>query len=209
MRLFRSFISSILTFSLLSSLINLTGCVSLNLPNQSSQASDFQVISPASRQAKLQMIKNWTIQGAVSYQQEGQTQLANYYWQQAGDTYQLRLNSSLNLYHVELNGDAQQVSLIENQKTYVAKRPEDLLSQRLRAHLPIRAIGYWIRGLPAPGTAKTQYDAFGHLIGVKQRGWDVDFDRYEHVDRVDLPQILRIKNKQQQIKLVIKDWNLH
>lgn len=155
------------------------------------------------------MIKNWAIRGAVSYQQNGQTQLANYYWQQSGDTYQLSLNSSLNLYHIELKGDAQHVSLVENQKTYTARRPEELLSQRLSAHLPIQAIGYWIRGLAAPGAAKTQYDAFGHLIGVNQQGWEVAFDRYEQVDRVDLPQILRIKSKHQQIKLVIKNWNLH
>jgi YD repeat-containing protein len=63
--------------------------------------------------------------------------------------------------------------------------------------------------LAAPGVATTQYDAFGNLIGVNQQGWEVTFDRSERVDRVDLPQILHIKSKHQQIKLVIKDWNLH
>jgi outer membrane lipoprotein LolB len=206
---YRPLILFIQSLCLSVSLLNLTGCVSLSLPTKASQASHFQVISPQKRQAQLRLIKTWTIRGAVSYQQNGQTQLANYYWQQIGDDYQISLNSSLNLYHVELDGNAKQVTLIENHKTTVAKRPEELLSQRLSAHLPIRAISYWIRGLAAPGVAKTQYDAFGHLIGVNQQGWDVSFDQYESIDNVDLPQILRIQSRQQHIKLVIKDWNIH
>lgn len=185
----------------------LTGCVSLKL---GPDTANFSKQPPSARQTQLTKIQTWNIDGAFSFKSQGKVNLANYSWQQRSPTdYLITLDSALHLYRVTVQGTAHQVKLVESeQHVMTARTPEALLEKRLHTRLPIQALRFWIRGLPAPGHYQADYDRWGHLDQLQQAGWQVQFDHYARVGSVDLPQRLSIQGPGQQIKLVIKSWSL-
>lgn len=199
-----------LNFGIVLSLLStslLTGCVSLKL---APSATQYTRVPAATRQAQLAKIQAWDIAGAFSFKSQGKLNLANYTWQQtAANQYVINIDSALHVYRVTVEGTPQRVKLIESQqKVMSAATPEALLEQRLHTHLPIRSLQYWIRGMPAPGPFRADYDTYGHIQTLSQAGWRIAFDHYTHVKAVDLPQRLSIQGPSQQIKLVIKSWSI-
>lgn len=195
-----------LTCLLLSSVL-LTGCVNLKLSPSNAQ---FASQSPKARYVQLGKIQTWDIAGAFSFKSQGKVNLANYTWQQtAPSTYVINIDSALHLYRVTVEGTPHQVKLIESQqRVMTAATPEALLKKRLQTQLPIQALQFWIRGIPAPGHYQAQYDSFGHLDRLEQAGWQLNYDHYTSVKGIDLPQRISITGPQQQMRLVIKTWSL-
>lgn len=191
---------------LLAMLLLLTGCTSLKLEPQTAQ---FKPQSWEQRRSSLEKIHEWGINGAFSVQQNDKVNIANYSWQQNGSDYQIRINSSLNLYSLFIEGRNGQVTLWESkQKSITAQSPEALMKQRLGWSIPISYLAYWIRGLPAKTEYQSRQDAYGHLSQLRQQGWRVKFTEYTNVQRYDLPRILQIEGHGLQIKIAIKQWTI-
>src|SRR5690606_34377026 len=139
-----------------------------------------------------------------------QSEIAHYQWQQNQQNYAITLSSSLNLYRIMILKEGNMLSLTKN-GTAIAEAPtaEKLLKNATGWSLPISALQYWIKGLPAPNLAfSATYDVFGHLILLKQQGFVVRYQHYQTVDTVDLPQLLSVQNNALFAKIVIKKWEL-
>ena len=53
---------------------------------------------------------------------------------------------------------------------------------------PRRELGFWVRGLPAPGVIDDLIlDERGRAVRFSQSGWDVDYRAYREVDDLILP----------------------
>lgn len=184
--------------------VSLVSCATLNVPLQQNQFS--KQPWPQRRSALLQ-IRSWNIDGAFSVQQRTGSHIANYRWQQKNANYQIALNASLGLYSLVIQGGPGRVTLIENnQKISSATSADGLIYRRLGWRLPISNLQYWIRGLPAPGEHRGQYDVYGHLSQLTQQGWQVTFSRYVTVKKIDLPQVLDVSGYGLKIRIAIKHW---
>lgn len=187
----------------------LSGCVSLPTPTPQS-ANSFQTKTAEERETALNAIQSWEASGAISIQRAGQSPLImRYEWQQTGASrYQVDLAASLNLAAVSITGGPHQVTLRKgNEPPITAATPEALMQKNLGWSLPIPALWYWARGLPAPGArGQAQYDHYGHLTLLQQNGWQVQFTGYHTVQGVDLPQIIELRRSDILAKIVIKEW---
>ncbi len=186
----------------------LTGCVNLRVPDEDIV---FKHVSPAARQEQLGLIRHWRITGAFSIRVPGQSPaLANYVWNQLGqNSYRIKLASSLNLYTAMIVGRYGSVTLWKTStKHFTAKTPEALMEREMGWYLPIRDMFYWVRGIPAPGKAATTFDQYGHLRTLRQKGWIIDYDRYQVENEIDLPRLITMQRGNIHVRLVIKGWKL-
>jgi outer membrane lipoprotein LolB len=184
----------------------LAGCVSMALPTVNSQ---FEQKSWSQRKTALAKIHSWNIDGAFSIQSQKQTNIANYTWKQKGNTYQIQMHSSLDLYNVYIAGTPGAVELKEsNKKALRAKTPEALMRDRLGWSLPISNLAYWIKGLPAPGKYQSTFDRYNHLMKLKQQGWQITFSNYINVKQTAFPRALQIQGHGLRIKIVMKNWSI-
>lgn len=188
----------------------LTGCISLQAPKPS---TSFQAQTSAERNLALKQIQCWTLRGALSISSAQGSQIAHYTWSQKNQSqWRIKLASSLNVYQVQLQRQGNHYTLISDpQHSLHASSPEALMQQTLGYSLPVAPLGYWIRGLAAPGNHQAQWDEYGHLKQLKQQGWTVSFLNYAHQGKVDLPHLIQLQHQKQQIrlKLVIKQWDLN
>ncbi len=130
-------------------------------------------------------------------------------WQQQKRDYQVSLFGPFGVGRTTLNGTPTALTLLAAGKEYKAQTPERLMQQVLGWQLPVTNLYFWVRGLPAPNSpASTTFDAYHHLIELKQQGWQIQYERYTAIQGIDLPSKLRLKSGQLQVKLVISSWKL-
>lgn len=85
----------------------------------------------------------------------------------------------------------------------------ELVQQRMGWPVPVEALQWWVRGLPAPGVVDIQeFDTEGHMLGLEQFGWRVDFSRYQPVEGILLPRRLNATQGDYRVKLAIGRWHL-
>ena len=96
-----------------------------------------------------------------------------------------------------------------DQQQYRAGNVESLTRQALGWTLPLSLLQYWVRGLPAPGTAPSdmQRDSANRLTALTQNGWRVSLTYYPAggenaglVRRVDL------NDGANEIRFVVDTW---
>lgn len=185
--------------------VMLSGCTSLSV--LSVAHAPFHKQSWQQRRHALTRIRSWNIDGAFSIRQMNKSTIASYIWQQRGNSYNIRIHSSLDIYTADIAGRPNYVTLQRsNQQRFSARTPEQLMQKQLGWHLPISSLYYWMRGLPAPGKYQAKFDTFGHLIYLQQAGWQIQFSNYISVGKVDLPRTLQLNSERFAVKIVIKHW---
>ncbi len=135
-------------------------------------------------------------------------------WRQEGGNYDISLGSPLGQDVLQLQGDAQGVSLRTAQGTDFAADGETLLYRRLGLRLPVSGLRYWVLGLPDPaapvGAQDREVDGLGHLTRLRQSGWDIEFRRYGPVTTIDLPDKIFLTNQavRLEVRLAVEQWEL-
>lgn len=94
-------------------------------------------------------------------------------------------------------------------QTRVSDRPEGLLEEMLGVAVPLKALRFWIRGLPAPGQAEIEYGPDGRIRRLLQRGWQVEYLEYRSVGPGALPVKLTLTGPRGvRLKLVVDRWEV-
>jgi len=108
---------------------------------------------------------------------------------------------------MKLDGRPGKVSLVTSEgKTFSASSPEQLLAQQWGFNIPVSYLNYWIRGLPAPGDAKKQFDGQGRLVELNQAGWHVQFLDYTQKKGIELPKKIFLASNDMKVKIMVYDW---
>ena len=161
------------------------------------------------RKAQLQQITQWQLNGAVAIRTPHSGQSASLVWQQHQHTYQIDVFGPLGAGRATLNGDANGVTLLDNGKRYQGPTAETLMQKLLGWHVPVSNLYFWIRGLPAPGLKSThKFDAYHHLLQLKQQGWEITYQQYTGINGIDLPSKLTLQAQNMKIKFVISQWEI-
>ncbi len=173
------------------------------------QHSDFAKQPFSQRKLALERLANWKIKGSFSVQQQGERHIASYNWLQNDQSYQIEVYASLGLYRLRIEGNPDEARLYQAGEAVIsADSASDLLEKRLGWSLPVMNLSYWIRGLPAPGSYRGDYDAYGHVIRIVQQGWQVGLSHYVTIKSLDLPRILDIRGEGLKIRVAIKEWDI-
>jgi outer membrane lipoprotein LolB len=162
------------------------------------------------RQELLTHIQAWQLNGRVAVSTEDDGFNATLSWKQhPGGTYDLRLIAPFNQGTVSLQGDGGGVLLKTSESEYGLYAPdaETVLYEQFGWRVPVEALHFWVRGIPAPDIpADIRLDNEGRLTQLQQSSWQVRFLRYRQVQEWQLPDKIFIENGEMRVRIVIQDW---
>jgi len=99
-------------------------------------------------------------------------------------------------------GDAVQLTTAD-EREYHAPDAESLTERVLGFRLPLEGLADWVQGQPSPGVpARTEKSPDGKLSVLEQRGWRVEYQRYEG----ERPSLLRLNYQGVELRLAITQW---
>ena len=161
------------------------------------------------RQAALERIQNWQINGKIAVKTPKDSGSASVNWSQRQRNYSIALAGPLGSHQLNLTGQPGRVTLQTSEgKRASASSPEQLLAKNWGFNLPVSSMRYWVRGLPVPGIpAKTQFDSYRRLTSLSQQGWNIQFQSYVNHGGVDLPNRLSLYSPAMQVKIIIYQWS--
>jgi outer membrane lipoprotein LolB len=161
-------------------------------------------------QKRVDAHSDWLMQGrvAIRYGDDGGQGLLH--WRQQGESYDLRFYDALNRLQLHIEGGSQGVLLhARDQETHEAADAETLMQEYLGWSVPVNALHYWVRGLPVAGQpVGTSRFSDNRLEELIQGDWHILYQRYEQVDGVWMPDLMRIEAPDLTIKLVVEKWSL-
>lgn len=163
------------------------------------------------RLARIEPMNQWAFRGRASISHEDEGWQIDLAWRQQQDRFELHMAGPLGQGAAELTGDGERVLLSTSDgHQFEAATARELIRQKLGWDVPVADLGYWVRGVPAPGAAHVlnQLDSLGRIVKMEQDGWTVEFQRYDRVGDVELPAKFTAHNTAWRFKLVIDSWTL-
>ena len=93
--------------------------------------------------------------------------------------------------------------------TYRASSVEMLVREQVGWPVPIEMLGWWVRGLAAPGPVQQRtLDEEGRLSTLQQEGWAIEYSRYGEVGEVAMPSRMTARQDDRSVKIAVKRWQL-
>lgn len=125
---------------------------------------------------RLQMLERWRLAGKVGLRTPDDATSANLDWVQAPRHYRMLISGPFGAGRSVLESTPGNVTLTTGEGRFQAATPEQLMQQQLGWSLPISALDYWVRGLPAPGSDHAmQADPRGFPTRLNQAGWTIEY----------------------------------
>jgi outer membrane lipoprotein LolB len=174
----------------------------------------------------LDPLDAWEIRGRIALRTADDGWQASLLWVRTRDRHDIDLVGPLGSGHVRLRQDAAGAELRDSDRQVLRdSSAENLLLRATGWQLPVNGLSYWVRGLPAPGTADARtLDEWGRLRTLRQLGWQVEFLGYEQFESIELPNKLFISRADAgnrasadaavgndptlEVRLVIDRWSL-
>ncbi|MGM0594057.1 MAG: lipoprotein insertase outer membrane protein LolB [Pseudomonadota bacterium] len=161
------------------------------------------------RQQRLAQLQHWDLTGRLAILTDHEGWHVSIDWQQRAERYAIMLAAPMSQGALKLDGDNRQVTLQSDQGSSIsANDPEALLAQQYGWRVPVSALRYWVRGLPAPGAHQAELDRHGRLTRLAQQGWEIELRDYTEHQGHELPGRVFASNHQGKVKLVIRRWQL-
>lgn len=92
-------------------------------------------------------------------------------------------------------------------ETWEARNVATLVRKHVGWDVPVDALGWWVRGLAAPGRiARRDLDEAGRMTRLSQQGWEVEYKRYEEFSGLALPTRLEARKGERHVKFAMRDW---
>ncbi len=193
-------------FALVASQLLLSACTPVSVKESTAAQSSLW----EARKAQLLLVSDWDIKGRIGVVTSEDGWHADLRWQQQVDAYEIGLTGPFGQGSLRLYGDGQGVSLMVPKEGVVhAESAEKLLQENLGWSLPVDALRYWVRGLPATDmSGKYVFDELGRLTELHQNEWHILFTRYAKVAGLDLPSKIVLQRKDLKAKLIVSKWIL-
>ncbi len=131
-------------------------------------------------------------------------------WQQEGEAFDVLIRGPFGFGGLRLRGTPERVEIDDGKQRLVSDAPERDLYQRSGFRVPLGALSYWARGLPAPGLARplVRRDAAGYIRLIEQAGWRIELDDYQEAQGLWFPFTLRLGVEMQWLDIEISQWSL-
>lgn len=181
----------------------LAGCAGqAPAPDVPRQPDDWQ-----RQQQDLAALDTWKVVGKVGLRTAEESRSANLDWSQAPDHYRMLISGPFGAGRSVLEGRRGAVTLTTGDGRFEASSPEALMQQQLGWSLPISALDYWVRGLPAPGRPHQQSDdELGFPKTLSQDGWTIHYRDWTYADSLWLPSRLIMTYDDIRATLVVNQW---
>jgi len=160
------------------------------------------------RSQQLATLENWTARGKIALRSGQQSESANLDWQQRGSDTRLQLAGPMGLQATEIHSDGRELLV---QRGDELTRLDISTPDAVRLHtgwdLPLQALPFWLKGLPAPEPRATSVEIANELLQhLDQDGWTVRYERYQQFGDYLLPTRLSIERGDTRARVIIQDW---
>lgn len=184
--------------------LGLAGCAAPRLP----------ALGPAPPAAAhiraVQAIPGWSLAGRIGLRVDDRAWSGSLRWTQRGAHYRIRFVGPLGQGALDLQGGPGGVELrTSSGGRYRAATAAVLLERHLGWRLPVRALAYWVRGVPEPGRAyRLRLGPDGRIRGLTQAGWTLAIAGYRRVDRFELPARIEARRGTTRVRLAVGRWRV-
>jgi outer membrane lipoprotein LolB len=163
--------------------------------------------------ARLQAFNHWTAEGKIALRSPDQSESASMRWLQEGTASRLYLSGPLGVAATSFYSDGRFLVIRQGEDvtTWNLESETAILEQKTGWDLPLLALPYWIKGVPAPGLAVQESEqgpdpALLHVL--RQDGWEIQYEDYARYGQLTLPTRLRLQHKDTSLRLVIRNWQV-
>ena len=190
------------------SLLVLSSCQSLNT-NNSAKINKSTKFDINTLETKLNKLDNWTVSGVIGIKYNGKADSANYVYHQDGDNFSIKFYGPLGIGSIEIKGDGNKVTLIDNKgKETQADSVESLMIQQLGWYVPIEGLKSWIKGIPISDKSTNRQIGDNNLVQILlEKGWEIDYSSYKMFDgEYPLPTKIKMTRNDLSLKIIVKSW---
>lgn len=159
----------------------------------------------------LPALEHWQAEGKLGLTMGADSQSASFTWHQQGRRFAIHIFGPFGHGSTHLSRDAEGRVTLANPElgTHRAASAEALMTEVLGWQVPVSAMQYWIKGMPAP---QEPFDMITGNDGLPaqllQAGWQVRFTRYQSVGRWQLPERVVATRDDLRLVVVVKQWQI-
>ncbi len=176
-------------------LILLSGCVTTP-----------QSVLPYSSENRshLYSLQKWSLEGRLAIVNKHDSWQANIDWQHTPDSEIIKLTGPLGQGGalIELN-DGGVIIDRGGGDVQTATNSEEFISQQIGLFVPVKALRYWVLGLP-----DLHFDIERTESGFQQLGWINLYKEMQQIDAWILPKKMTVNNVNTKLKLFIEKWTI-
>lgn len=146
----------------------------------------------------LAIASSWALEGKLGIVSAGRSGNLSISWTQDADQYEISLYGPLGMTVGHISGSAQGAAMdLGDGQRQQANSPDALVQAALGYALPVAPMGFWVRGMPAPGTRFQTIEG-----GFSQQGWDILIRRQGLLG----PEKILLQRPEMKLLLVVKTW---
>ncbi len=157
---------------------------------------------------ELRQLENWELSGKLALRTSEGAESANLTWQQQQRRSMLKLSGPLGSQATNIDSDGETVEIRrgDQRETWDLSQP---VSGPMGLDLPLRALPYWIKGIPAPGLpvdsmkVALEREVLEHL---SQEGWNIRYEEYDLFQGLMLPTRLQLEREDTRVRLIVREW---
>ncbi len=159
--------------------------------------------------AWLERLDRWHLQGRIGVRGERGSWHGGLRWTYEEGQDRLVITGPLGQGAVVIQVRSDWIEIAQaNGQTQVSDRPEELLKEALGVAVPLKALRYWIRGLPAPGRGEVEFSPDGRVLRLRQGKWQVEYREYRVLKAHVLPVKLELIGPGVSVKLLVDLWEV-
>jgi outer membrane lipoprotein LolB len=164
----------------------------------------------SAHEARVVPIQDFQVHGRVALSDGRDGGSGRLRWQQGGALLQVHFDTGLAGRSFELRNGPDGATLDDNKGERLHDRDVDrLLREAWGIEVPVRALGYWMRGARQPDSdGLIKLDDNDLPLQLTQHGWQVDYLRWQDAgDRIPaLPTKLYAQRGEQSVRLLVQRW---
>ena len=141
------------------------------------------------RQKQLTMFVDWDLKDRLAVRVGEHSDTASLIWKHSGTKEEIHLLGPFGGGRIHISQNPGNAVLKDGAGQEIqGLSAEEVLFSALAWSVPFTEIGYWVRGLPAPGKHDgIGFDYGGRARHLTQRGWQIEFLEYRMFQGVELP----------------------
>lgn len=153
-------------------------------------------------------LDHFRAEGKLALRSPEQSESASFLWYQQGERVRIELSGPLGVSATTLLSDGHQLEILRDDERSRWDISDPLgLTGETSWYLPVAALPYWLRGIPAPQLPVDELALDGGRLSLlRQSGWEISVERYGNFDHLALPTRLQIRGEDSQVRLMIRHW---
>ncbi len=158
----------------------------------------------------INRLDHWQAAGKLALRTAERSESASLLWEQRDNETHLRLSGPVGLNTTTVHSDGRTLEVRDGSgKTQrLDVSTPDAMIRSTGWDLPLDALPYWLKGLPAPHMT-TPFDMQledNRARAFTQGGWRVEYEEYRQFGDLTLPTRLLIANGSTRARVLIRDW---